>query len=154
MNCRDVLDFLMDYDAGRLAPEERALFEDHLSICPSCVAYLQNYRATVRMEKSLGALVDDSVTPELVHPMEPEEVPPLPGFDVTEPNGRQFFLYGHIEGNPTQDYRSTVWPRQEALRHGRPGDDQWTVWTWTVTNDSNSFRFQVSSSKLDQGIAS
>jgi pilus assembly protein CpaC len=51
------------------------------------------------------------VTPELVHPMDPEEVPPLPGFDVTEPNNTQFFLQGWIEGRPTEEYRSTVWPR-------------------------------------------
>ena len=58
------------------------------------------------------------VTPELVHPMEPEEVPPLPGFDVTEPTNGQFFLHGDIEGNPTRDYRSTVWPRLKK-RYGR-----------------------------------
>ena len=51
------------------------------------------------------------VTPELMHPMEPEAVPPLPGFDVTEPTNCEFFLKGHIEGRPTQEYRSTIWPR-------------------------------------------
>jgi pilus assembly protein CpaC len=51
------------------------------------------------------------VTPELIHPMEPEAVPPLPGFDVTEPTNCEFFLKGHLEGRPTQEYRSTVWPR-------------------------------------------
>ena len=50
------------------------------------------------------------VTPELVHPMDPEEVPPLPGFDVTEPNDREFFLQGRLEGRPTINHRSTVWP--------------------------------------------
>jgi|GEM_PF-1550445 len=59
------------------------------------------------------------VTPELVHPMEPEEVPPLPGFDVTEPDNRQFFLHGELEGFPTQNYRSTIWPR---LRHRYQGN--------------------------------
>ena len=38
------------------------------------------------------------MTPELVHPMDPEEVPPLPGFDVTEPNASEFFLHGQLEG--------------------------------------------------------
>jgi len=51
------------------------------------------------------------VTPELVHPMEPEEVPPLPGFDVTEPTNHEFYLKGHLEGRPTQEYDSTTWPR-------------------------------------------
>ena len=54
------------------------------------------------------------VSPELVHPMEPEEVPPLPGFDVTEPNGWDFFLRGKIEGIPTLEHRSTVWPRARS----------------------------------------
>ena len=59
------------------------------------------------------------VTPELVHPMEPEEVPPLPGFDVTEPDNVEFFFRGDIEGNPTRNYRSTVWPRlQQRYRAG------------------------------------
>jgi pilus assembly protein CpaC len=73
-------------------------------------------RDTSRNETELIILV----TPELVHPMEPEEVPPLPGFDVTEPTGAQFFLHGDIEGNPTQDYRSTVWPRLRR-RYGLGG---------------------------------
>lgn len=49
------------------------------------------------------------VSPELVHPMEMDEVPPLPGFDVTEPSYGQFIL-GRIEGRPTLENRSTVWP--------------------------------------------
>lgn len=60
------------------------------------------------------------VTPELVHPMEAEEVPPLPGFDVTEPTNAEFFLHGPLEGNPTRDYRSTVWPRLKK-RYGAGG---------------------------------
>ena len=60
------------------------------------------------------------VAPELVHAMEAEEVPPLPGFDITEPTSAQFFLHGRLEGNPTQDYRSTVWPRMKK-RYGAGG---------------------------------
>lgn len=51
------------------------------------------------------------VTPELVHAMEPEQTPPLPGFDVTEPTWFQFFVKGMLEGTPTVENRSTVWPR-------------------------------------------
>jgi pilus assembly protein CpaC len=72
-------------------------------------------RSVNRSETELLVLV----TPELVHPMEPEEVPPMPGFDVTEPDNIQFFLRGDIEGNPTRDYRSTVWPiLQQRYRAG------------------------------------
>ena len=74
-------------------------------------------RSVTRNENELIILV----TPELVHPMEPEEVPPLPGFDVTEPTNAQFYLHGDLEGNPTMDYRSTVWPRlKKRYKAGGP----------------------------------
>ena len=73
-------------------------------------------RNTTRSETELLILV----TPDLIHPMDPEEVPPLPGFDVTEPNNSQFFLGGQIEGTATMDYRSTVWPRLRK-RYGAGG---------------------------------
>ena len=63
-------------------------------------------RSVTREETELIILV----SPELVHPMDPEEVPPLPGFDVTEPSDADFYLRGHIEGQPTHGHRSTVWP--------------------------------------------
>ncbi|MFO0969528.1 MAG: zf-HC2 domain-containing protein [Gemmataceae bacterium] len=66
MTCRDVLDFLMDYDTGQLPAQERALFDSHLAICPSCVAYLQNYRATVRLGKTLATAQEAPIPPELV----------------------------------------------------------------------------------------
>ena len=71
---------------------------------------------TTREETELIILV----TPELVHPMEPEEVPPLPGFDISEPTSPEFFLQGRLEGVPPQSYRSTVWPRLRR-RYGAGG---------------------------------
>ena len=79
------------------------------------LAKIFGHRDASRNETELIILV----TPELVHPMEPEEVPPLPGFDVTEPTNAEFFLCGDIEGYPTRDYRSTVWPRLRK-RYGGP----------------------------------
>jgi len=58
------------------------------------------------------------VSPELVHPLEAEEVPLiLPGMEVTEPTDGQFFLEGRYQGRPDCDHRSTVWPvlRQQML---------------------------------------
>jgi pilus assembly protein CpaC len=53
------------------------------------------------------------VSPELVHPLEPDEAPLiLPGMEVTEPGDAQFFLYGNYEGNPACHHRSTVWNLQ------------------------------------------
>lgn len=53
------------------------------------------------------------VSPELVHPMEPYQVPLiLPGMDVTEPTDKELFLHQRIEGDVYCEHRSTVWPEQ------------------------------------------
>jgi pilus assembly protein CpaC len=55
------------------------------------------------------------VSPQLVHPLEPEQVPLLlPGMEVTDPTNHDFFLRGQIEGNPEVQHRSTVWPARQA----------------------------------------
>ena len=67
MTCRDVLEYLADYLGGALAPEGVDRFEHHLAGCPSCVAYLESYRETVRLgkdaltEPSLGEVPEDLV---------------------------------------------------------------------------------------------
>ncbi|QDT33650.1 type II and III secretion system protein family protein [Thalassoglobus polymorphus] len=51
------------------------------------------------------------VSPELVHPLEPDQAPQiLPGMEVTEPNDLDFFLFGDLEGRAESHHRSTVWP--------------------------------------------
>lgn len=40
------------------------------------------------------------ITPELVRPMDPHEVPPVPGFDVTKPSCEEFWKYNMTEGRP------------------------------------------------------
>jgi pilus assembly protein CpaC len=60
------------------------------------------------------------VTPELVHPMEPKEVPPLPGSDYYEPGDLEFYLKGRLESLRNYDYRSPVMTdihRMCAYRH-------------------------------------
>jgi pilus assembly protein CpaC len=64
-------------------------------------------RSVARDETELVILV----SPELVHPLEPEQVPiVLPGMEVTEPDDLDFFLLGRYEGRPDLHHRSTVWP--------------------------------------------
>ena len=53
MTCRELVDFLMSYLDGELEPNARRAFEDHLGRCPPCVAYLESYRETVRLGRSL-----------------------------------------------------------------------------------------------------
>ncbi len=40
------------------------------------------------------------VTPEIVRPMDAEQVPPLPGFYVTHPDDIDFYKFNRTEGNP------------------------------------------------------
>jgi anti-sigma factor RsiW len=55
VTCREVADFLMEYLEGRLGDHEREVFEAHLAACPACVHYLDTYRETVRLGRSLCA---------------------------------------------------------------------------------------------------
>lgn len=55
------------------------------------------------------------ITPELVQPLEPDQIPALmPGMEVTEPNDLDFFLFGDIEGRPDGHHRSTVWQHYQS----------------------------------------
>ncbi len=65
MTCREVLDFLDDYVADGLPPASRHDFDRHLSVCPSCVAYLDSYRETTKMAKASMADIED-VPPEVI----------------------------------------------------------------------------------------
>jgi len=76
-------------------------------------------RSTSRDETELIVLV----SPELVHPLEPEDAPAiLPGMEITDPDDIDFFLHGHIEGRPDCHHRSTVWRlyRDRLKRCGLP----------------------------------
>jgi pilus assembly protein CpaC len=60
------------------------------------------------------------VTPELVHPLEPKECPPLPGADIFEPGDLEFYLLNRMESRRMVDYRSSVrtdMARMAAYRH-------------------------------------
>jgi len=68
---------------------------------------LTDNRSVTRDETELIILV----TPELVHALEPNQIPSiLPGMEVTEPTDNDFFCHGNIEGRPNCHHRSTVWP--------------------------------------------
>ncbi|MFO0953970.1 MAG: hypothetical protein U0835_23000 [Isosphaeraceae bacterium] len=48
------------------------------------------------------------VTPELIAPMDANEVGPSPGDRINEPNDYEFFFLGRIEGKLGKPFRSTV----------------------------------------------
>lgn len=78
-------------------------------------------KETKRAETELIVLV----SPELVHPLEAEQVPlVLPGMEVTEPGPLEFYALGRIEGDPECHHRSTVWPvyrdhMRDAIREAK-----------------------------------
>ena len=57
------------------------------------------------------------VTPVLVHPYDPHQVPPLPGSDVFEPGDLEFYLLGRLESRRSYDYRTGV--RTDIFRMAR-----------------------------------
>ena len=70
MTCREFADFIADYISGELESTARASFEQHMAICPNCVAYLSNYRDTIALGRRVfsddDAAVPDSVPEGLV----------------------------------------------------------------------------------------
>jgi pilus assembly protein CpaC len=46
------------------------------------------------------------ITPMLVHPMECDQLPPLPGWDLYEPGDLEFYLHARLESRREYDYRS------------------------------------------------
>jgi predicted anti-sigma-YlaC factor YlaD len=64
MTCLDFVDFLIDYYEGLLAPQERAIFDEHLAECSWCRAYLDQYRAALLLSKESYTEVDVGDPPD------------------------------------------------------------------------------------------
>jgi anti-sigma factor RsiW len=65
ITCEQFVTFLMDYLDEMLPADQRATFEAHLAICPSCVNYLATYRQTVELGRSLCASDQEAVPDEV-----------------------------------------------------------------------------------------
>ena len=70
MTCREFIEHLNEFLSEDLSEERRRLFDHHLGVCPSCVAYLESYRRTIELGKEafadLDAQVPGDVPEELV----------------------------------------------------------------------------------------
>jgi anti-sigma factor RsiW len=55
VTCQDIADFLGSYHDGTLSEAQRAVFEEHLGVCPDCIAYLHSYEMTIKLSKTAGA---------------------------------------------------------------------------------------------------
>lgn len=82
ITCREMLTFLAEYLSGALPQVQREAFDGHLSRCPECVAYVNNYQAIVRLAKRASEPLPDDVPEDLVRALvAARAVPlnPLPG---------------------------------------------------------------------------
>jgi anti-sigma factor RsiW len=61
LSCREFVELVTDYLEGALLEEERLRFEDHISRCDGCTAYLEQIRQTVGVA---GRLTEDALSPE------------------------------------------------------------------------------------------
>lgn len=70
MTCLEVVEFMMAYLDGELAPEPARIFEQHMSVCAECQAYLDSYKKTIALGKVALAPIDEpapaSLPPDLI----------------------------------------------------------------------------------------
>lgn len=64
ITCRELIEFLLEYRNGELTPQQRAVFDEHLAVCPPCVAYLDTYEKTIEMTKAAYSCPDHGEVPE------------------------------------------------------------------------------------------
>jgi anti-sigma factor RsiW len=48
-----MVELLIDFVAGELPEEHRALVDRHLHRCPPCLAYLETYQLTIKLTRQL-----------------------------------------------------------------------------------------------------
>ncbi len=63
LTCQEVVELVSDLFDGYLSPEERALLEQHLLICPPCTVHIEQMKATVEVTRRLHADPDVRTVP-------------------------------------------------------------------------------------------
>jgi hypothetical protein len=53
ISCRELAELLFDFVAAQLPPGGCERLERHVDRCPSCAAYLESYRLTIRLARQL-----------------------------------------------------------------------------------------------------
>ncbi len=62
--CEPITDLIADYLNDRLSPSRKNEFEQHLAVCPDCVAYLNTYKKTLQLAQSfLNSVPSGSMVP-------------------------------------------------------------------------------------------
>jgi predicted anti-sigma-YlaC factor YlaD len=61
ITCNELVEIVTDYLEGRMEPERRLLFEEHVAFCSWCQTYLEQMRETIRLT---GTLTEEDLSPE------------------------------------------------------------------------------------------
>lgn len=61
LTCRELVELVTAYFERTLPAEDSARFEQHLSVCPGCTAYVAEMRETIAL---VGKLREEHVSPE------------------------------------------------------------------------------------------
>lgn len=60
MACKELVELITEYLEGTLSPEDQVRFEQHLTDCDGCHAYLEQMQQVVR---TLGHLPEEPISP-------------------------------------------------------------------------------------------
>ncbi len=61
LSCREFVEFLADYLAGKLPGDQTGRFDRHLAGCPACATYASTYEDTIRLGRDAFLCPDDQV---------------------------------------------------------------------------------------------
>lgn len=62
LTCSELVELVTEYLEGGLLPDDAGRFEEHLTLCPACLAHVDQMRATV---EATGRLREADLSPDL-----------------------------------------------------------------------------------------
>ena len=65
LSCQQLETFLVDYLDGKLNDEQRRAFEEHISLCPPCVQYVEDYKSAISLGKDCFKKEADECTEQI-----------------------------------------------------------------------------------------
>jgi len=63
MNCREFVEFIIEYREGTLPADQRAIFDAHIKACPECGDYLEGYIRTIGISRLAFECREESEPP-------------------------------------------------------------------------------------------